>query len=336
MVLGLCQVRRWVALILAVIALVSASVSVVHGYRGGGAGAWSYIETLALLLMVMVVARNSPVRHATAAGLVGGLAESLLILRLVPASSLLEAAGLCAFWGLGAVGAAAIGTHLRWLDSERVRSVTDARRGQRLVLARDLHDFIAHDLGEMVIQAQVGQVAPGREGEALRHIELIGQRALASLSATVRALHELDDGSGADAAAPDLGDLPRIVEGFAAAGTVPVTLHVEPGLEGRLPRRVSTTVARIVIEALSNVRRHMPDAEFAEVKVVGDGQNVVASVINGPGRRAPVSAPTTRVGLVALEERVRSLGGRFTAGPRAHGGWQMVAEIPADTLPADG
>jgi signal transduction histidine kinase len=188
----------------------------------------------------------------------------------------------------------------------------------------------------MVIQAQVGQVVPGREREALCHIELTGQRALASLSATVRALHELDDGSGVDEAAPDLGDLPRIVGGFAAPGTVPVTLEVEPGLQGRLPRRVSMTVARIVIEALSNVRRHVPDAESAEVTVVGDGPNVVTSVINGPGRHAPVHASTTRVGLLALEERVKSLGGRFAAGPRAHGGWQVVAEIPVDTLPTDG
>ncbi|MBG0826595.1 hypothetical protein HS041_02240 [Planomonospora sp. ID67723] len=335
-VIALRPVRHRAALVLSVIAPASASVSVLHAHRyGDGAGAWAYMETLALLLMVILVVRNTPVRRAVAAGLVSGLAESLLILRVVPASSLLEAAGLCAFWGLGAAGAVVIGMHLRWLDSERVRSVVGARRAQRLNLARDLHDFIAHDLGEMVIHAQVGQVASGRERKALRHIELTGQRALAALSATVGALHELDDSAATDEGIPGLGDLPRIVEDFAALGTVPATLQLEPGLAERLPRRLSTTLARIVIESLSNVRRHAPDAGSVEVKVVGTGTNVTTSVVNGPGSGTPAHTSTTRLGLSALEERVRSLGGRFAAAPLACGGWRVVAEIPVDTLLPD-
>ncbi|MFC6577329.1 sensor histidine kinase [Planomonospora parontospora] len=341
-VIALRRVRRRAALVLSVIAPASAGVSVLHAHRyGDGAGAWAYMETLALLLMMIVVIRGVPVRRAVAAGLVGGLAESLIILRVVPAPSPLEAAGLCAFWGLGASGAAVIGMYLRRLDSERLRSVIGARRAQRLNLARDLHDFIAHDLGEMVVHAQVGQVVSGRERETLRHIELTGRRALAALSATVRALHEMDDGAATgdgaatDEGMPGLGDLPRIVEDFAAPGTVPATLRMDPGLAERLPRRLGTTVSRIVIESLSNVRRHAPDAGSVEVEVAGAGTNVTISVVNGPGSGAPAHSSTTRLGLAGLEERVRSLGGRFAAAPLARGGWQVVAEIPVDTLLPD-
>ncbi|MFI0421794.1 sensor histidine kinase [Spongiactinospora sp. 9N601] len=334
-VLGAPPARRRAVPVLAVLAPLSAGVSLTTGPPV--AGAWAYLETLALLLVLIIVVRDAPVRHAVAAGLAGGSAGALLILRVVPASSVLEAVGLCAFWALGAIGAAAIGAHLRWLDSVRVRSVAAARRAQRLNLARDLHDFIAHDLGEMVVQAQAGQAARDHEREALRHIEATGRRALTSLSATVRALHDLDErDEPGDDAAPGLGELPRIVAGFAAAGTIPATLTLDPGLAGRLPRRVSTTVARIVVEALSNVRRHVPDAESVRATISRAGPNVVTSVVNGPGRGAPARPPSTRLGLPALEERVRSLGGTFAAGPHPHGGWQVLAEIPVDTLLPDG
>ncbi|RBQ16395.1 two-component sensor histidine kinase [Spongiactinospora rosea] len=337
-VLGAPPVRRRAVPALAMVAPLSAGVSLTTDPPA--AGAWAYLETLALLLVLIIVVRDAPVRQALGVGLAGGVAGALLILRVVPASSVLEAVGLCAFWALGPAGAAAIGAHLRWLDSVRVRSVAAARRAQRLRLARDLHDFIAHDLGEMVVQAQVGQVARDREREALRHIEATGRRALTSLSATVRALHDLDAQDERDEPdepdTPGLGELPRIVAGFAAAGTVPATLALDPDLADRLPRRVSTTVARIVVEALSNVRRHAPDAESVRATVSRDGPNVVTSVVNGPGRGAPPRTPSTRLGLPALEERVRSLGGTFAAGPHLRGGWQVLAEIPVDTLLPDG
>lgn len=260
--------RRWVAEVLGAVALVSGSASVVHLWSGGPSGAWIYTETLGLLILIATVARVALAYRALAAVLAAGLAESTLILRVVPSATLLDAVGMCAFWGIGATGAAGIGLHLRSLDSERIRSVAGARRAQRLELARDLHDFVAHDLSELVIRAQVGQLTPGSELDMLRRIERAGQRALTSVSATVRALHEMND---SDAVLTDsawtFGDLPRIVEEFAASGPIEATLHVEPGLEAHLPRRVGTASARVVVEALTNVRRHAVGATTVDVTI---------------------------------------------------------------------
>ncbi|MER6949779.1 ATP-binding protein [Nonomuraea sp. NPDC000554] len=341
------RTRRRAAPVLLAVALLSVSATLAGAGRGG---AWLYPETLAFLLLLATVVRTAPVRQAVAAGVAGGMAESLLALRIVAPGSLLEGAALCAFWGLGGVGAAAIGAHLRWLDAERGRSVAAARRAQLLELARDLHDFVAHDLTELVIQAQVGQVRAGSEQDMLRRIESTGQRALASLGATVRALHDEGREEGTAEQTPTLEDLPRLVEDFSAAGTCVATLALA---RAPVSRRVSRTAARIVVEALTNVRRHAPRSPHVAVTVTPTSTTLTVTVTNTPPPAAAtadgllpdaaVGEPAARsgagkgsgLGLAGLAERVRSLGGVLRAGPSEPGGWTVTAALPLDGVAPD-
>ncbi|MFC7648972.1 sensor histidine kinase [Streptosporangium lutulentum] len=145
------------------------------------------------------------------------------------------------------------------LDNGRRRAVTEAKRAQRLILARDLHDFVAHDVSGILVQAQAAQLAPGplpaQVTDALRRIEAAGLRALAAMDRTVQMLHEADETrSGAGEPLPGVDGLARLVDGYSPS--VRVDLSVEPGLERRLSQETSATVYRVVTEALTNVRRH--------------------------------------------------------------------------------
>jgi signal transduction histidine kinase len=242
------------------------------------------------------------------------------------------AAGVGGFvgWGALALVAAVVGLYLRKLDTTRVRSVAEARRAQRLQLARDLHDFVAHDVSGMLAQAQAGQYLaerdPAAAAAAFRRIEAAGLQALASLD---RSVHMLGD---PDSAAPaTLDDLPALVERFAS--TVDVQLEVEPDLV--LPREHAATAYRVIVEALTNVRRHAPGAARVAVRVHRSARAVLVTVTDdGPTTAAARSGRSGRprrrggLGLPGLAERVEALGGTLTAGPTAANGWRLAATLP--------
>ena len=136
---------------------VSMAVTAYYPLTGthGDATFWLLVEVPALLALTMLAARRAPF-----AALVPGLAVSSILLRMVwPGPPSLILAG-CAGWSLGAVGAAAAGLYLRSLDGNRHRAVARAVQDQRLALARDLHDFVAHDVSGMLVQAQAARLAP--------------------------------------------------------------------------------------------------------------------------------------------------------------------------------
>lgn len=152
-----------------------------------------------------------------------GVAAAVWVLRVFAPASFLEAVGVCAFWGLGALLAAGVSLYLRLLDVRQDRAVSDARTALRLRLAGDLHDFVAHDISEMVAHAQAGRVA-GDPRQALERVE--AARAMSMLDRTVDILHH-------DRPRVPVGDLDGIREAaarFSAAG--PARVH----LSRRRPR----------------------------------------------------------------------------------------------------
>ncbi|WP_145806249.1 sensor histidine kinase [Kribbella amoyensis] len=214
-----------------------------------------------------------------------------------------------------AVGGA--GRYLHLLDRRRVRAVHEARQAQRLGLARDLHDFVAHDVSGIVAQAQAGQVSkdPAIAQEALRRIEAAGLRALASMDRTV---HLLSPGP----ARYGLADLPDLVEQYASD----VTLELPP-LEP--PREVGAAAYRIVAEALTNIRRHAPATTRITVAVGQAADRLTTVVTNHTTNATPVRSSRRGggLGLVRLTELVEALGGELEAGP-VPGGWQVSATLP--------
>ncbi|MBZ4322087.1 sensor histidine kinase [Streptomyces huiliensis] len=325
----------------------------------------AFAEYAAGTWLVLLVTRALPPRRSAVLWLVLGTAVSTLLLRAGAYDGALEAAGQSAFMSAGPLAAGALGSALHTARERRSRSVREARRAQRLELAADLHDFVAHDVSGIVALAQAAQVVhearPEQVPALLRRIEEAGVRALGSMDRTVHMLRDgegdgVGDGSaapsparpaagpasdeaGARAAAYGLDDVPGVVDRFRASGTADVLLTDElpPERRADVPREVAATVHRVVVEALTNVRRHAPGTERVRVALscgrTAAGPLLTVSVTDsgrGSGPRAgrPVHGERRGgLGLAGLSERVEALGGALTAG--GHGeGWEVRAELP--------
>ncbi|GII81546.1 two-component sensor histidine kinase [Sphaerisporangium rufum] len=330
---------------------------------------WPVGESASLLVLIVLVVRTAPPRHAPAAAGLAGVATPALLLRFEPGPPTIEALAGFAVWGLSAALAATIGLYLRSLDGHRARAVRAARRAQRTRLARDLHDFVAHDVSGMLAQAQVGRILAERDPRqavaAFERIEQAALQALASMDRTVRMLHEADDAADEEPAdrapPPALANLRELADRFASSGTAVVRLDIDAGLadpDGGVPREVSATAYRVVVEALTNVRRHAVAASRVEVavhrtRVVGFGPALEVTVTDdarpgpapvrhllGGARGGDTRNGDTRngggFGLAGLAERVEALGGRLAAGPHDPRGWRVTVTLPLAPAPHGG
>lgn len=324
--------RRLRTLVLVVDAF---SVAVTIACAVSGVTTWIFAESAALLSLLFAVVRWSPSRTAGWLGGLTGAAASVLPLRFVHGAGVSGATMMCLIWALGAIAAAALGAYLRHQETTRERSLAEVRRGQRLELARDLHDFVAHHVSGIVVQAQAAQVVAQQDQaqavDALRRIEEAGQQALASMRRTVGMLRE--DGTEAAPAAPTPGvtDLTELADRFRSAGGARVRLDVGPGVDDTLPPEVTTSAYRVVLEALTNVRRHAPDAtEVTVVVECTDEPSLRVRVHDdaAPSHRLDGQARRGGFGLIGLRERVTALGGSLAAGPDGTSGWTVSAVLP--------
>ncbi|MER7168470.1 histidine kinase [Micromonospora sp. NPDC000207] len=291
---------------------------------------WGLPESLALLGVVFALARIArPVPAMVALGCTG------FALAVMPLRSGTEFVYL--FFGmvyaLVAAGVAAGGMYLRLTAAVRDRQLAAVRAEQRAEFARDLHDFIAHHVTGIVVQAQgaryVAARDPGRAVEALERIEHAGAETMTAMRRMVGVLR--DDAAPDAPLAPlvDVADLPDLVGRFSAADGVPAHLHTEGTLDD-LPVEVTSSAYRVVMEALTNVRRHARGARRVDVWVSRTPDRLLVRVSD--------DAPTTRAatrrgsrqgfGLVGLTERVAATGGRLRFGPGVDGGWTVDAELP--------
>ncbi|MBO2445901.1 sensor histidine kinase [Actinomadura barringtoniae] len=300
-----------------------------HFYKEGSSaeGTLTLVEAAVLGTLTLLTVRypGNSHRSAIAACLAGFAAPSLLLRYGNPDGTLLAAFGA---WSFLTALAVVVGLYLRMLDERRDRAVAETRREQRLELARDLHDFVAHDVSEILAQAQAGQIHAEREAAtasagALQIIEQSAQRALESMDRTLRMLH-----TAPAVALPSLNELPDLVERFGASGNAQVDLDLVPDLDA--PREVGATAYRVVVEALTNVRRHAADASRVTISVARvDGRSLEVSVVDD-GRGGAKGALGRRggLGLPGLQERVAILGGSLDAGPVQPRGWRVVAVLP--------
>jgi len=331
--LGVAVVSRRRALVpLAIVlaAAVSLVASLLIALGGGGrADVLILVEAVAMIVLIFLVVRKAPARQALVAASVAGAAEAAMILvGSDTGGSLREAAEAVAFWSLAAAGAAGAALHLNALDPERARSVADARRSQRLELARDLHDFVAHDVSGILVDAQAGRTVPKQAIAALERIEKDALHALAAMDRTVRALREAGDETAEQMRMAGLEDLAELTGRFETSSHAEVHLDVAPNALDGLAPEVSATGYRVVVEALTNVRRHAPAARGVEVVVAPAGPGIALTVINdGVGVRA--DDRDGGFGLIGLRERVEALGGTVSAGPIDANRWQLRAVLPS-------
>jgi signal transduction histidine kinase len=287
-------------------------------------------EALGLLGVLFVVSRR-----AQASWAVAGIASTVIALGLLPlrggSTSFFVIAGL--ILALAATATIGGGVYLRTLASTRQRAFDAVRAEQRTEFARDLHDFIAHHVTGIVVQAQgarfIAEQDPQRVLLALEQIERAGAETMASMRRMVGVLRD-------PAARPDaplapvagVGELPVLLEQFSAAGATLARLHVDGSMD-ELPVEVSTSAYRVVMEALTNIRQHAATARVADVWVRRTPDWLLVRVANdGAPQRAATPRDRPGYGLVGLTERVRTVGGRITAGPGIDGGWVVDAALP--------
>ncbi|MFJ7778752.1 sensor histidine kinase [Streptomyces yangpuensis] len=219
----------------------------------------------------------------------------------------------------------------------RTQEVAEAVTAERLRIARELHDMVAHSIGIVAIQAGVGsrviETRPDQAREALRAIEATSRETLSGLRRTLVALRQADGCPEAAertsrAPSPGLAD----IEGLAATtGDAGVRVEVRrSGEERPVPPDIGLSAYRIVQEALTNVVRHA-DTGHCRVVIGFDREELCVEVVDD-GRGAAVDGPTGHgFGLVGMRERVGLLGGRLSTGPRPGGGFRVAARLP---LPA--
>jgi signal transduction histidine kinase len=281
---------------------------------------WLLVETAVLLFMLAHVTR----RKAVLAPL-GVVALGVLPLRiglwLDPPAPAIETIAVCAVWSLFAAVAVGVGAYLRSLDRTRMRAVETARREQRLDLARDLHDWLSHEMTGIVLAAQAGQLAGTDATRTFREIEEAGTRGLDAMDRALRLLRTAGD---RPAAVSTLDEVRAVVDRFALAGKASVTCDID--LAEPRPE-ITATVHRVVVESLTNIRRHARGTTEVRVLVTREDREILVEVTNN-GRRAP-AARRSGTGLAGLTEWVSALDGTLTAGPVRPAGWQVRAVVPA-------
>ncbi|MDX2602804.1 histidine kinase [Streptomyces caniscabiei] len=300
-----------------------------------GAGTWGLLEGAALLVLLSRAVGEVP-RPRTAAAVSAALAVAAVAipLRWLPRdiqTGSQTAVNWCLLMTLGAGTALAWGLRARLLEERRARDIAAVRQRQRLELAHDLHDFVAHHVTGIIVQANAAlalrHTAPEQVGPLLENISRSGSETLDSMRRLVRVLRE-DDHAGIRPGEV-WAELARLVSAFSE-DEAHVQLHVAAGArEARLAPEVETSVHRVVQEALTNVRRHASGAAVA-VRVDMDGPRLRVEVHNtAPAARHPGPVGGRGgFGLVGLRERVEAVEGALTAAPTDDGGWRVTADFP--------
>ena len=295
----------------------------------GADGVPGLTESGALLVLTVGVLRHvAPIRRAALlalAAMVVLLAEG--VVRAAIPSSLGFAFVLFFGWGM----AAGLGGYLRFQQERRNEAIHTVRRAERLELARELHDLVAHHITGIVVQAQaatvVAQARPEAVLPALEAIAGAGSEALTSMRRLVTVLRA--EGEATRAGTTTLADLRILTERFAADGPH-VTFEIGQGLhDGVLPPEVMTTLHRVLQESLTNIRRHAPATGWVQADLRPHESGVRLRVRN-PGSAADpgISRLGGGFGLVGMTERVEALGGRLVAGTAPDGAWEVMAEFP--------
>ena len=299
--------------------------------------------TIAVLFLLPIRADRRTAYLLTLAAIVGVSCTALV------AGPAAESVGLKVFgpqaWLLlpvlaGVVVSSRARYEARARDDETVRRIAE----ERMRIARELHDVVAHHLA--LANAQAGTVAhlisadPGRaQAMATDMADTIGS-ALRELKGTVGLLRDAAVPNAPLEPAPGLAQLSRLADAFAAAGlTVDAS---SAGTARPLSPAADLTAFRVIQEALTNVAKHAGVRRagvhlaygdrlltITVVNAAGSSTPVVPAPAPGSGHRAGPAVPG--YGLIGMRERVTSVGGRLRAGPRTDGGFEVIAEIPVES-----
>jgi signal transduction histidine kinase len=226
------------------------------------------------------------------------------------------------------------------LERDRDREAKLAVSNERTRIAREIHDVVAHGLSIMIVQADGGLYAADQSPEAAKKaLATIGDTGRGSLTEMRKMLgllkqdEQLELDPNQPRPQPGVSSLPELIDNVRAAG-----LNVEYDVTGRprdLPALLGLTAYRIVQEGLTNTLKHAGPGAHACVSLdFGQEMLTVAVTDDGHGGGvAPSSDPGH--GLVGMHQRASISGGSVTAGPKAGGGYEVIARLPYN-LPTGG
>jgi signal transduction histidine kinase len=306
--------------------LVSAVSVLTYWVIGYGRGPVFLAMIVALATVVMAGRRAVAI-----AVLVGGYLSFLWLAPLLGRDNSpgVGAAGGLAAWLLVLYGACELVRirQERVVEAAQLREEETKRRvsDERLRIARELHDVIAHNISLINVQAATTlhrlDGAGGPERDALATIKRVSQETLVELRSVLGALRHVDE-AAPRAPAPTLSRLDELVERAHDAGvTAAVDIEGEPR---PLPAAVDLAAYRVAQEALTNVARHA-STTAATVRVSYRSDDLVLEV-DDDGRPPTVVVPGN--GITGMRERATALGGTLSAAPRAGGGFRVRAWFP--------
>ncbi|MFB7249743.1 sensor histidine kinase [Microbacterium sp. NPDC056234] len=217
----------------------------------------------------------------------------------------------------------------RTADLEREREVTAAQAValDRVRIARELHDVVAHHVSVMGVQAGAARVvidtAPDQAAHILSGIEESAREAISELHNLLETLRSSDEDAADSASTLEVGDIADLVAATTEAG-IPTTYDVI-GEPRAVPPMIAVNLYRIAQESLTNARRHAGAGATADVRLRYTDTAIELEVVN-TGRRVL----TTRAGLgqLGMRERAAASGGTIESGPRDRGGWRVRVTVP--------
>jgi signal transduction histidine kinase len=224
------------------------------------------------------------------------------------------------------------GLYFRNRDRERERSeatsIAAAQQAERLALARELHDVVAHYVTGIVVHAQAAELVVDTDPEAARSaLPIITASGNEALTAMRRLVGTLRGAEPVGTTSKDNEELAAQVTQLVERTGGPIRLAVE--LTDPVPPTLGRSVIRLVQESLTNVHKHAAGMTRIDVDVRAVGSVLTVLVADdGTGQQHDPAGGSGGYGLVGMRERVELLGGRFSAGPRGDRGWQVSAELP--------
>ncbi|MEU0949237.1 sensor histidine kinase [Streptomyces canus] len=308
-----------------IVGLVVSAVAAVVARIGDLPGEPGAVALLALLVLAAYSLRTLPSRTAAGVAVAGLL---LMTIGLFTADVTSGASGTLFRRGTeGWCAAVAVGLWLRFRDYRHRVAAEAARHDERLALARELHDVVAHHITGIVLQTQgariVGRKYPEKLDETLEGIETAGTDALAAMRRVVGLLRDADDGATTSPGPEQLTELVRRFDGHGPA--VHLDLPDEPT---SWPPEVTATVYRIVQESLTNIARHATHARSATVDVTQADEHVTVHITDDAPPAPARHRHSGGFGLIGMRERVEALGGTLRVGPGTDAGWSVFATLP--------
>jgi signal transduction histidine kinase len=218
------------------------------------------------------------------------------------------------------------------LEAERETNAKRAVLDERVRIARELHDVVAHHVSLMGVQASAARHVltrdPEKAASALSHIESSSREAVEELHRLLGFLRNEETIDSIDPQ-PSLARISELIETGEQSG-LRITTDIADVPTAALQSSVDLSAFRIVQEALTNVRKHAGPTDVS-VSLHASKDQLNLRIVNGPPAKdwkVPAQTSTSHHGITGMRERARLVGGTLHAGATSGGGWEVVANLP--------